>query len=146
MEGGGGKMMEEEIIVEINMPLEERQKLQEQYNKVLDQFKSFLQTEFGTSNINRAVQIAGAIIMAQIAFNIITLGVGLPKIASIDLSEEFKFQKLEEWATVLDQLKKIEPEPAVVARIMEQLGRKPEATTFEGFVDVLLKQKLGVAR
>lgn len=68
--------MEENFIVEINMPLEKRKKLQEQYNKTLEQFQNFLQANFGTSNVQAATAIIVAELTTQIAINIATLGLG----------------------------------------------------------------------
>lgn len=84
-------MTEEEYVVEIKMPLKNRTKDQESVNLVLDSFKSFLQTNYGTSDIKTATMIAGAIIATEIAINIATLGVaGLSPSVTIEETTEVK--------------------------------------------------------
>jgi len=46
--------MEDQIQVTINMPLKKRIRQQEEFNKVLDNFQNYLQTNYGTSDIATA--------------------------------------------------------------------------------------------
>jgi hypothetical protein len=68
--------MEDQIQVTINMPLKNRIRQQEEFNKVLDNFQSYLQTNYGTSDIATATAMMVTEISAQIAINIATLGLG----------------------------------------------------------------------
>lgn len=66
--------MEDQIKVVINMPLDKRKKQQDEFNKVLDNFNTWLNSNFATSNISVATTILAAEIAAQIALNIATAG------------------------------------------------------------------------
>ena len=118
--------MEDQIQVTINMPLEKRIKQQEEFNKVLDNFQSYLQVNYGTSNVATATAIMVAEITAQIAINIATLGLDvlggttsepvgiiLPRSDFMSLKELKQHQMLQKglgWWELEEEWKLIPPE------------------------------------
>lgn len=75
-------MTEDDIIVEIKMPLKNRKKDQDALNNALDSLKNTLQTNYGTSNIQVAAAMAATTMAAQIAINIATMGMDISGIGN----------------------------------------------------------------
>jgi hypothetical protein len=146
--------MNEDYVIEIKMPLEKRKKLEEEYAKMLDQFKNLLQANFGTCNIQAATAMAVAQMTAEIAINVATFGIGLgkllggegmiieeatlfgaPSTESYDLpfSEvELKYISLDEQMRMLNRLRSLMP------------SKTPEQIEF--FVEILEESELRVGR